>query len=82
GGQFGQVVLYDYDYCVGIKVAASIQALYSSFADDLEAGRYSLLKDKPGEETDYDWLEPERELDVVNWSQTERWQYVNDQLFG
>jgi len=73
-GVIGQIVLFDGDFLVALKLANSISEMYYEFANDLENGRYFLDPDalSDGQEI----LEPEKELDVINWQNIARWKNI------
>lgn len=74
-GTVGQVIFSDYDYDVVGLVAQGIDTLLNQFADDLENGRYYLDADALKDGNEY--LDCEKEIDIVNWSQTSRWKHLD-----
>lgn len=73
-GIFGQVILLDHDSGVALKLADSIDELLEKFAEDLESGKYTLLPEAM--EDGNEWLEPAKEIDVVNWFNSPAWAHV------
>ncbi|MDH2432552.1 SMI1/KNR4 family protein [Pokkaliibacter sp. MBI-7] len=74
GGQYGQIILLDYDYNVALKLATSIDEMFRSFAMDLRAGRYTLQEEALADGNE--WLHPAREIDPINWFNSPTWRYV------
>ncbi len=70
-GSYGQIVLFDADYQVALRVADSLRSLFNSFESDLYAGRYQLLPEAL--EDGVHWLQPDAELDVINWFRQPKW---------
>ena len=79
-GNYGQVILIDYDYNVALKLANSVNEYISNFTSDLFSGKYGLQEDTL--EDGVHWLEPEREIDPGNWFNSPTWQYVPDSNYS
>ncbi len=75
GGTIGQVILLDFDCNVALNIAPSLSELYLTFANDLKEGKYTLSEDAL--EDSVEWLEPDQELDIINWRRTARWGDIN-----
>lgn len=73
-GTPGQVILIDYDYQVALKLANSVSEYLSDFEKDLKNGKYSLLEEAL--EDGVHWLQPDRDVDPVNWFNSPTWKYV------
>ncbi|MBF4374418.1 SMI1/KNR4 family protein [Vibrio anguillarum] len=74
-GNFGQVILIDYENGVAFKLADSISEYVSNFHNDLCNGMYSLSEDAL--EDGVQWLVPDREIDPINWFNSSKWQHIN-----
>lgn len=70
-GRAGQIIMIDEEYRVALKLCESITELVSSFASDLEQGKYSLAEDALADGVQ--WLSPERSIDPVNWFHSPTW---------
>ena len=79
-GNYGQVILIDYEKNVGLKLADSVEKYILKFTSDLISGKYKLQEDAL--EDGVHWLEPEREIDPGNWFNSPTWQYVPGSNFS
>ena len=70
-GTYGQIILLDYDSDVALNIATSISSMYLVFSQDLQRGEYFLAEDAL--EDGIEWLEPSKEIDIINWYGTSRW---------
>jgi cell wall assembly regulator SMI1 len=70
-GTFGQIIFVDGDYNVGLLIAKSITELIANFANDIDKGLYSLNEEAL--EDGQHFLEPDTEIDIVNWHKIEKW---------
>ena len=66
-GTYGQVLFMSEVEELAFPIAGSVAELLATFADDLEAGLYSL------EEADDEFLVPHNSINPDYWAQTERW---------
>lgn len=73
-GRYGQVIFVDEESEAAFRVADSVEALLTQFADDLEQGRYTLEPDALAD--GHEFLSPAATIDVVNWYHATRWQGV------
>ena len=71
GHRYGQVILIDEEMETAFPVADSVVGLLTDFAHDLEQGRYSLDPDGFADGNEY--LSPDPDIDLVNWSAATRW---------
>lgn len=69
--RYGQVILVDEEAETAFPVADSVVGLLTDFAHDLKQGRYAL--DPDALEDDSEYLLPNAEIDIVNWSTAARW---------
>jgi cell wall assembly regulator SMI1 len=76
GGRLGQVIFTDHADDTAILIAPSISRFLADFADDLDAGRYSLNAEALADGNQF--LSPAPEIDIVNWSESPRWQHLLD----
>lgn len=77
-GIYGQVILVDYESGVAFTLADSIQSMVKVFENDLIAGKYAL--DEEAADNGDQFLEPSRDIDVVNWRKSSRWEYITEKL--
>lgn len=77
GGLVGQVILMDTEQQIAIKLNDSVEQCMASFENDLAENKYSLQED--AFEDGVHWLEPEDDIDPVNWYMSARWEYVKKQ---
>lgn len=77
-GNYGQVILVDYEMGVALKLNSSVEELVKQFESDLSNDKYSLQEDALADGVH--WLNPIREIDPGNWYNSPRWQYVNAAL--
>ena len=70
-GRVGQVIMIDDEFSVALKLCNSVSELVSSFASDLEQGKYTLAEDAL--EDGVEWLSPERGIDPGNWFNSPTW---------
>ncbi|WP_406611344.1 SMI1/KNR4 family protein [Agarivorans sp. JK6] len=73
-GDYGQVILVDYEMHVALKLASSVGEYIINFESDLIAGKYGLAEDALDDGVH--WLEPERAIDPCNWYNSPTWKYV------
>lgn len=74
GGTLGQVIFLDYDSSIALLLADSIESFIEIFAKDLAEGKYSLNRDAA--EDGECWLEPDTDIDLINWHKSQRWAYA------
>jgi len=72
-GSVGQIILLDHEKNVALNIAPSISEMYSRFVRDLHNNKYGLAEDAL--EDGVEWLDPTKELDIVNWHNIERWKH-------
>lgn len=77
-GNYGQVILVDYEMGVALKLNSSVEELVKQFEFDLSNDKYTLQEDALADGVH--WLSPIREIDPGNWYNSPRWQYVNAAL--
>ena len=77
-GVYGQVILIDTEYEIAIKLNNSITEYLSQFEVDLNNNRYCLQEDAL--EDGDDWLQPEDEIDPVNWFNSPTWKHIKEQI--
>ncbi len=75
-GNYGQIVLIDYDYDIAFVVADSITTLVKQTIDDMKKGLYFLHEDALDD--DVDFLEVDQKIDILNWHKSERWKIGNE----
>lgn len=73
-GIFAQIIIIDTEKQVAIKLNESLEQCIDLFEKDLTANRYKLQEDALDDGVH--WLEPEQELDPVNWFHSSRWKYI------
>ena len=66
--------MVDYDMGIALLLNKSISEMVAQFENDLSNDRYSLQEDAL--EDGVHWLEPDQEIDPVNWYISPRWHYV------
>ncbi len=61
---------------IGILVATSVERMLSSFAEDLDAGKYFLQPEalEDGEQ----FLNCKPDIDLLNWPLSPRWAHLRD----
>ena len=72
-GNFGQIIMLDYDVSKAFVIAGSISELMDQFSEDLINKKYELTSTN---RNGY-WLEPKAEIDLANWHiSPSRWSHV------
>lgn len=74
GGQVGQIICTDSDDSIAMLLAPGLGAFLTTFADDLEAGKYHLHPD--GLKAGNEFLECTPEINLTNWWKNPRWQHL------
>jgi cell wall assembly regulator SMI1 len=77
-GDVGQVIFCDFEWNIAIKLEESISKMINSFAEDLEAGEYTLAEDAL--EDGVQWLSASRSRDVGNWYNSPTWSHLRENV--
>lgn len=70
-GTIEQVIFVDHDFDIALVVADSVEHMMQQFLHDLQQGLYQLHPDAL--EDDQHFLEPDQQIDLMNWHKSERW---------
>ncbi len=74
-GKIGQVISLDYKIGVALFLNNSVFDMITQFENDLQSAKYKLQSDALAD--GIQWLQPDREIDPVNWFNSPRWKHIS-----